>query len=87
MRLYRLAIAIVGAALLTSANCFASDFGSQAYGGPCPPPGKPHPYQFTVYALKTEKLDLPGNATNAFARFMIYGATIQKARLTATYGR
>jgi hypothetical protein len=28
MRLYRLAIAIVGAALLTSANCFAGDFGS-----------------------------------------------------------
>lgn len=64
-----------------------SDFGATTYGGPCPPPGKPHHYIFTVYALKTDHLDLPAGATNAFARFMIEGASLGKATLKATYGR
>lgn len=35
-----------------------TDLGKQGYGGPCPPPGMPHQYIFTVYALKDElKLD------------------------------
>ncbi|MCX8024894.1 MAG: YbhB/YbcL family Raf kinase inhibitor-like protein [Thermanaerothrix sp.] len=28
-----------------------NDFGRLGYGGPCPPPGKPHRYRFTLYAL------------------------------------
>ncbi len=28
-----------------------NDFGRVGYGGPCPPLGRPHRYQFTVYAL------------------------------------
>ncbi len=27
-------------------------FGRIGYGGPCPPPGSPHRYQFTLYALR-----------------------------------
>ena len=71
----------------TGALEIASDFGTPNYGGPCPPPGKPHTYIFTVHALNTEKIDLPSGATNAFARFMIEGATIKKAKFTANYGR
>lgn len=37
-------------------------YGSAGYGGPCPPPGKPHRYVFTVYALPTPNLNLPANA-------------------------
>lgn len=64
-----------------------NDYGVSGYGGPCPPPGKPHRYVFTVYALKTDKLDLPPGATNAVARFMIHGASIAKASFTVKYGR
>ena len=64
-----------------------SDFGAASYGGPCPPPGKPHHYKFSVHALKTDKLDLPAGASNAFARFMIEGATLSKGTFTALYGR
>ena len=34
-----------------------TDFGNTGYGGACPPPGNPHRYIFTVYALKKEKVD------------------------------
>lgn len=33
-----------------------TDFGPPGYGGPAPPPGKPHRYIFTVYALDVAKL-------------------------------
>jgi len=65
-----------------------TDFGSAGYGGPCPPAGdKPHRYIFTVYALKTDKLDVPGDATAAFVGFMIHGSRIGSASFTARYGR
>ncbi|NPA86300.1 MAG: YbhB/YbcL family Raf kinase inhibitor-like protein [bacterium] len=31
-----------------------NDFGWLGYGGPCPPPGKPHHYHFLVLALKAK---------------------------------
>jgi len=38
-----------------------TDFGTYAYGGPCPPPGKLHHYHFRLYALKVPKLaEVPG---------------------------
>jgi len=65
-----------------------TDFGMSAYGGPCPPSGaKPHRYVFTVYALKTDKLEVPDGATSAVVRFMIHANALATATLTAKYGR
>jgi Raf kinase inhibitor-like YbhB/YbcL family protein len=65
-----------------------TDFGTPGYGGPCPPQGdRPHHYVFTVYALKTDKLDADANASGAMIGFMLHFNTIAKASFTARYGR
>jgi Raf kinase inhibitor-like YbhB/YbcL family protein len=65
-----------------------TDFGTAAFGGACPPQGdKPHRYIFTVYALKSDKLDVPADASAALIGFMIHADQLAKATLTAKYGR
>lgn len=65
-----------------------TDFGTAGYGGPCPPAGdKPHHYHITVYALDTDKLDIPASATAAYVGFNLHGHTLAKASLVALYGR
>ncbi|HEY6089235.1 MAG TPA: YbhB/YbcL family Raf kinase inhibitor-like protein, partial [Gemmatimonadaceae bacterium] len=60
-----------------------TDFGSKGYGGPCPPAGnKPHHYHITVFALKTDKLDVPGNATSAFIGYNLNANKLATARVT-----
>ncbi|WP_081908877.1 YbhB/YbcL family Raf kinase inhibitor-like protein [Ferriphaselus sp. R-1] len=64
------------------------DYGFAAWGGTCPPKGdKPHRYVFTVYALKTDKIEVPADATAALTGYMIKGNAIAKASFTAKYGR
>lgn len=57
-----------------------------AYGGPCPPPGKAHRYIFTLYALDTW-LALPAATTRNDMERRIQGHILAVARLTGTYGR
>ena len=65
-----------------------TDFGAHAFGGACPPQGdKPHRYVFTVYALKTDKLDVPADASAALIGFMIHANKLGSATFTAKYGR
>ena len=65
-----------------------TDFGKPGYGGPCPPTGdKRHRYQFTVYALKTDKLPLDENAPAAMVGYYLYQNLIQKTVLTGYYSR
>ncbi|WP_047244152.1 kinase inhibitor [Chromobacterium subtsugae] len=65
-----------------------TDFGESRFGGACPPVGdKPHRYQFTVWALKTDKLLVDANASGALVGFMLNANALAKASLTATYGR
>jgi len=65
-----------------------TDFGAVGFGGACPPVGdKPHRYIFTLYALKTPKLDVATDSTAALAGFMIHGNMLSKASFTAYFGR
>jgi Raf kinase inhibitor-like YbhB/YbcL family protein len=65
-----------------------TDFGSYGFGGACPPVGdKPHRYIFTVHALKTDKLELPKDATAALVGYMLNANLIAKASFQAKYSR
>lgn len=64
-----------------------NDYGIVGFGGACPPPGAVHRYIFSVHALNVETLDLPKDASNALAGFMIGSATLATTRLTAVYNR
>ena len=76
-----------GSNLPAGATQVTTDFGSPGWGGPCPPVGdKPHRYVFTLYALKTERLDVSG-ASASLAGYMVNGNAIGKAQLTGKFGR
>jgi Raf kinase inhibitor-like YbhB/YbcL family protein len=63
-----------------------NDFGRTGYGGPCPPPGKPHRYFFKLYALD-KKLDLKSGATKQQVESAMQGHILAKAELMGTYQR
>ncbi|MDD1795523.1 YbhB/YbcL family Raf kinase inhibitor-like protein [Enterovibrio sp. ZSDZ42] len=63
-----------------------NDYGVAGFGGACPPKGHGmHRYQFTVWALPTEKLELPSNPSNALIGYMLNASALDSAKLTATY--
>jgi hypothetical protein len=63
-----------------------NDFGRIGYGGPCPPPGKPHRYFFKLYALDT-KLNLKAGVTKAEVERAMKGHILAQAELIGRYGR
>ena len=75
-------------ALPAGARQITTDYGSAGWGGPCPPPGdKPHHYNFTVYAMKVDKLELPANPSAALVGYMVNANSLARARFTPRYGR
>jgi len=66
-----------------------TDMGKPGYIGPCPPPGSPkHHYNFMLFPLKVEKLEIPPGATAAFVGFNVNANVIGKpAKLTGLYAR
>lgn len=62
-----------------------TDFGTNKWGGPCPPSGTHH-YQFILYALDTT-LDLPPTTTKSDLEKAMEGHTIEKNMLVGTYER
>jgi len=75
----------ISGALENGAIELKNDYGVEGFGGACPPPGEMHRYIFTVHALSVETLELPPEASNALAGYMIGANTIGKASITATY--
>jgi Raf kinase inhibitor-like YbhB/YbcL family protein len=63
-----------------------TDFRKTGYGGPCPPPGAPHRYVFTLYALAAP-LALPAGATKAVLLDAVKKVTLEQAVLVGKYGR
>lgn len=63
-----------------------NDFGKIGYGGPCPPPGNPHHYRFTLYALDTTVQLKPG-ATKQQAVDALRNHVLAQAQLVGTYQR
>ncbi len=63
-----------------------TDFGGVGYGGPCPPPGKPHRYYFKIYALDTV-LNLPPGSSKADVEKAMAGHILAKGELVGKYGR
>jgi Raf kinase inhibitor-like YbhB/YbcL family protein len=63
-----------------------NDFGRIGYGGPCPPPGRPHRYQFTLYALD-QPVDLKAGASKKQVIGAMQGHILAQGRLTGTYQR
>lgn len=63
-----------------------NDFRKIGYGGPCPPPGKPHRYFFKLYALNA-KLTLKPGATKADVEAAMKSHVLGQAELMGKYGR
>jgi len=78
-----------GTALPKGAVQGNTDIGKPGYVGPCPPPNSPkHHYNFTLYPLKVDKLDVPPGATAAYVGFNVNANVIGKpAKLTGVYAR
>jgi len=65
-----------------------TDYGVPGFGGACPPKGDKAPrYQFTVFALNTEKLDLAPDSSGALVGYYLNGHALAKTTLEALYQR
>ena len=62
-----------------------NSFRAPGWGGPCPPPGKPHRYVFTVYALPDEHLALRPGADAGEASRLVTARALDSATLTGTF--
>ena len=65
-----------------------TDFGVPGYGGQCPPEGDhPHRYLFTVFAVKTDKLDVKADTSAAVVGFNLHFNTLAKAKIMGLFKR
>ena len=63
-----------------------NDFGRMGYAGPCPPPGRPHRYRFTVYALDSH-LDLTAGVSKKQLLSVMQGHVLAQGEISGSYQR
>lgn len=63
-----------------------NDFGSNKYGGPCPPPGKTHRYFFRLYALD-KKFDLKSGCSRKDLEKVMENHILRSTKLMGTFKR
>ncbi|MGH9444544.1 MAG: YbhB/YbcL family Raf kinase inhibitor-like protein [Terriglobia bacterium] len=63
-----------------------SSFQEIGYGGPCPPPGRPHHYHFKLYALNA-RLNLRSGATRGEVERSMKGHVLAETELIGLYRR
>jgi hypothetical protein len=63
-----------------------NDFGEIGYGVPCPPSGRPHRYQFSLYALD-QPLNMKAGAAKKQVLDAMQGHIVTKSSLTGTFQR
>jgi hypothetical protein len=73
-------------ALDNGAKQGVNDYKQIGYGGPCPPPGKPHRYFFRLYALDLKPDLKPGLTKNDLLKAM-EGHVMAEGQLMGTYQR
>ena len=63
-----------------------NDYKKTGYGGPCPPPGRPHRYFFKLYALDA-MTGLKAGATKKELLAAMEGHVLAQGQLMGTYQR
>lgn len=63
-----------------------NSFGRNDYGGPCPPPGKPHRYFFKLYALD-KKLWAPPGSDKDLLQDEMEGHVLDSVEMIGMFGR
>lgn len=72
-----------GDAIPAGAVAARNSFGHVGYGGPCPPPGKPHRYVITLLALPAASDLMPGFSIGALSA----SRATARGELLGLYGR
>ena len=63
-----------------------TDLGKPGFFGPCPPVGRVHTYEYTVHALKVDKLPVDKGASPALVGFFVWQNSLGKATLDVQAG-
>ena len=74
-----------GAGLPSGARTWINDYGYRGWGGPWPPPGPAHHYEFSVLAASVPRLNVADEDSSASARLALHFVTLGRAGFTALF--